>query len=378
MDERCDYLVIGGGFYGCCLALFLRSLSPRVMLVEARGQLMDRASRVNQARVHTGFHYPRSSLTAVKSLILRQRFVSHFGDAIVDNFQMLYAISRQRSKVSAKRFHRMFRDIGAPIEPATPRQCSLFDFTRIEAVFACSETAFDHRILRSLMLNRLDAADISVVLNTEAHAGANAHDGMAATLSDGRTVRARYVFNVTYAGINELLTRAGQPSAGLKHEMTEIALVTPPEELLGYGITIMDGPFFSLMPFPAESLHSLTHVRYTPHWAWSDTKGPPPPDYLVCPSSSQARQMILDGQRYVPSLARVIPRKSVYDIKTVLLRNESDDGRPILYHRRPQDSRLISVLGGKIDNVFDLFDLLRSAEPEFSAAHTDFVFGIAR
>ena len=30
-----DYLIIGGGFYGCCLALYLRSISDRVLVVEA-------------------------------------------------------------------------------------------------------------------------------------------------------------------------------------------------------------------------------------------------------------------------------------------------------------------------------------------------------
>ena len=67
-----DYLIIGGGFYGCCLALYLRSISDRVLVVEAADRLMTRASRVNQARIHTGFHYPRSALTAVKSMVLHQ------------------------------------------------------------------------------------------------------------------------------------------------------------------------------------------------------------------------------------------------------------------------------------------------------------------
>ena len=84
-----DYLVIGGGFYGCSLALFLRSVSDRVMLVEAGERLLDRASRVNQARVHTGFHYPRSMLTAVKSLVLHNRFASDFPDAIVDDVVLI-------------------------------------------------------------------------------------------------------------------------------------------------------------------------------------------------------------------------------------------------------------------------------------------------
>jgi len=68
--QQYDYVIVGGGFYGCCLALYLRSISTRVVVLEAGDKLLDRASRVNQARIHTGFHYPRSVLTAVKSKIL--------------------------------------------------------------------------------------------------------------------------------------------------------------------------------------------------------------------------------------------------------------------------------------------------------------------
>lgn len=347
------------------------------MLVEAEEQLMDRASRVNQARVHTGFHYPRSSLTAVKSLILQKRFSAHFAEAIVDDFQMLYAIASRRSKVSAKRFHRMFRDIGAPISLAKPTQAALFNPTKVEAVFNCTETAFDALILRHLIIDRFEAAGMTAILNTSAEEIAETQDGLDVTLSDGRTVRARYVFNVSYAALNKLLIRAGLESADLKHEMAEIALITPPEELLEYGVTIMDGPFFSLMPHPTEGLHSLTHVRYTPHWAWTDAKRSAPPSYSTPPFSSKVKYMLSDGERYVPSLAGSTYRKSLYDVKTVLMRNESDDGRPILYQRRPNNSRLISILGGKIDNVFDLFELVRNTDWEFAHAHTDFVFGMA-
>jgi glycine/D-amino acid oxidase-like deaminating enzyme len=127
-----DYVVIGGGFYGCCLALYLRSISRKVLLVEASPSLMNRASRVNQARVHTGFHYPRSAITAVKSMLLHRRFLRDFPEAVVDDFQMLYAIPRRRSKVSAKKFYRMFRDMGAPIQPALPNHRALFDDEMIE------------------------------------------------------------------------------------------------------------------------------------------------------------------------------------------------------------------------------------------------------
>jgi hypothetical protein len=85
--------------------------------------------------------------------------------------------------------------------------------------------------------------------------------------------------------------------------------------------------------------------------------------------------MIHDGQRYLPCLARSIPRKSLFDVKTVLTKNERDDGRPILYQQKPSDSRIISILGGKIDNIYELFDLISSTADEFGNAHARIVLG---
>jgi len=375
-----DYLIIGGGFYGCCLALYLRSISDRVLVVEAADRLMTRASRVNQARIHTGFHYPRSALTAVKSMVLHQRFMQDFPEAVIDDFQMLYAIARRRSKVSANRFHRMFRDIGAPIQPASASQAALFDDDMIEAVFACHETAFDYSILANRLSARLASAGVEVRLSTELATLTDTQTGIVAGLSDGSEVTARYAFNITYSQVNAVLDKAELPHALLKHELTELALVTPPPELDGMGVTVMDGPFFSCMPYPAEDLYSLTHVRYTPHESWTDETRTGASRILSPEHLPQSRvaHMIRDGQRYLPSLAHARYEKSLFEVKTILVKNEHDDGRPILYQQKPADSRVVSILGGKIDNIYNLFDLIRTSSPEFASADDGLVLGQVR
>ncbi|MDA7430281.1 FAD-dependent oxidoreductase [Primorskyibacter aestuariivivens] len=377
--ETVDYVILGGGFYGCCLALFLRSISRRVMIVEAGERLLDRSSRGNQARVHTGFHYPRSALTAVRSMILHKRFARDFPEAIFDDFQMLYAVARRRSMISAKRFFRMFRDMGAPIERASPQQSALFDGGMIEDVFACREVAFDHCVLRELITHRLASAGIDVRLETAVADMVNGPEHVVVGLSSGGEVVARHAFNVTYARLNTVLDAAGLPRAPLKFEVAEIALVEPPAQLRHVGITVMDGPFFSCMPYPADHLHSLTHVRYTPHESWTDEYRPGDPyDQLDrTPFQSRVRHMIMDSQRYVPSLSQLHYKTSLREVKTVLMKNEDDDGRPILFQRNPVDSRVISVLGSKIDNIYDLFDLLRRSSPAFSEADTRFLLGRA-
>lgn len=375
-----DYVIVGGGFYGCNLALFLRSISASILLVEAGDDLMTRASRVNQARIHTGFHYPRSALTAVKSMVLRQRFAADYAEAVIDDFQMLYGIARRRSRVNANRFFRTFKTMGSPIEPANASQSTLFDETMVEAVFNCVEYAFDYRVLHRVLANRLDALGLEVALNAEVveleDSPASAPGSVVVRLADGQEIEARYVFNVTYAQINHVLRAGKLPEAHLKHEQVEIALIQPPPQLEGYGITVMDGPFMSTMPYPAERLYSLTHVRYTPQKSWTDAERPDAPYRVLADSApvSRHRHMLLDAQRYVPCLAEAAWVKSLYEVKTVLLKNEADDGRPILYQRQPRDSRVISIMGGKIDNIYDLFELIRTTEPEWAGADDRHLF----
>ena len=164
--ETTDVLIIGGGFYGCCLALLLADRHTKVTILERAPDLMTRASALNQARVHAGFHYPRNFLTACRSLINFPRFTLEFRKAIVDDFTKLYAVARHGSKVTARRFFRMYTDMKAQIRPAAPRYAALFDPDFIEALFEVREYAFDCDILRELLRDRLNSAGVRVLTAT--------------------------------------------------------------------------------------------------------------------------------------------------------------------------------------------------------------------
>jgi hypothetical protein len=49
---------------------------------------------------------------------------------------------------------------------------------------------------------------------------------------------------------------------------------------------------------------------------------------------------------------------SLFEVKTILARNEGDDGRPILFEQHTALPGCYSVLGGKIDNIFDVIERL--------------------
>ena len=145
----------------------------------------------------------------------------------------------------------------------------------------------------------------------------------------------------------------------LRHELTEISLIEPPDALKAFGVTVMDGPFFSCMPFPTAGLHSLTHVRYTPHLTWDEDKDVPP-DTILQGQGHQTRVdwMLRDAQRFLPALGRSRYVRSLYEVKTILKINDGNDGRPIMLVRSPPYGKIFSVLGGKIDNIYDIIERL--------------------
>jgi glycine/D-amino acid oxidase-like deaminating enzyme len=362
-----DTVVIGGGFYGTRLALEMRRRGGRVLLVERDGRLLGRASLRNQARVHNGYHYPRSILTSLRSRLNYSRFLEEYGDCADRSFPHYYAIVRGMSKLTAAQFTQFCRRIDAPLTPAPAPVARLFDASRIDAVFEVQECAFDADKLRARMTRDLDAAGVEVLLDTEALQMTRRSWGGAEIAlqhaGERRDVSAELVLNCTYSRLNQLLAHSGAATIPAKHELTEMALVVPPPALAGAAVTVMDGPFFSLMPYPSRGLFTLSHVRYTPHCSWLDEPGAAisDGDALLANRESHFIHMVRDAERYLPAMRDTRYVDSLWEIKTIMPRSEQDDSRPILLRRSDEHPACLTVLGAKLDSVYDVEEALKTA-----------------
>jgi glycine/D-amino acid oxidase-like deaminating enzyme len=270
-SRQADAVVVGAGFFGCHAALHLRQMGlRRVVLLDEAAGILRRASFVNQARVHNGYHYPRSLATATRSRANFARFCADHHFAIASGFSKLYAIARA-SRVSSAQFAAFCAEIGAPCRDSPRHLRSLFDSDLIDAVFLTDEVAFDAAALATDLRCRLTAAKVELHLNTRARLHSANDRGATVATPDG-LLTADYVFNCTYASLDTFAPRLRSP---LKKELSEIALIEPASSFADIAVTVMDGPFFSTMPFPALSRHSLSHVRHTPHASWEDQREPP-------------------------------------------------------------------------------------------------------
>ena len=89
-----DKIIIGAGLYGLYSALYCGKKGEKIIVLEYEDKPFKRATYINQARVHRGYHYPRSLTTALKSAHYFDRFNKDFGYSINKKFTKIYAISK--------------------------------------------------------------------------------------------------------------------------------------------------------------------------------------------------------------------------------------------------------------------------------------------
>jgi glycine/D-amino acid oxidase-like deaminating enzyme len=357
---RYDVVVIGGGFFGCRIALELSRYRDRVLVLERGEDIMQRASYANQARVHGGYHYPRSILTALRSRVNQPVFSEEYADCIDSGFEKYYGIARQFSKVSHQQFRLFCERIGAPIEPAAPSIKRLFSADLVDEVYRVWEPAFNAVKLKERLLRQMQDQGVELQIGAEAQRVFAAGSRVGVLYSRAgkeHEITAALVINCTYSRINHLNRASGLPEIPIKYEIAEIALVDPPAEMNGIGVTVMCGPFFSVMPFPARGRYSFSHVRYTPHTEWHEPAREPRDPYQVLSQMNLRTsfpKMLADARRYIPSLTRTKYTDSLFEIKAVLPQSEGDDSRPILYRTDHGIPGYTCVMGAKIDNIYDV------------------------
>ncbi len=372
-----DRIIIGAGLYGLYAALFCGRRGQNVLVLECDPGPFERATYINQARVHQGYHYPRSISTAMKSAGYFERFNRDFGFCINREFEKVYATSAEYSWTDGSQFMKFCRAAGIPCEEMHPER--FFKPGMCDGAFLTREYTYDAFILRDAILEQVTALPhISVEYGAKITGIEQLQDVYELTLADGRQFRTGFLLNASYASTNQLLDLLGYEKFKIKYELCEIILCDVNEKLSGYGITVMDGPFFSIMPFGKTGLHSLTSVTFTPH----STSYEELPAFSCQEESggSCSRKQLGNCNTclakpetafpYMANLARKYLKEeygftykdSLFSMKPILMSSEIDDSRPTvvrIYSRKPT---CVGVLSGKINTVYDLDEVLEDEE----------------
>ena len=368
-----DKIIIGAGLYGLYSAVYCGKKGENVLVLECDSVPFARATYINQARVHMGYHYPRSLSTAGKSRGYFDRFCEDYPESIKDDFTKIYATSTNFSWTNREQFEKFCRDTNIPCE--TISNTKYFKDDMCDGTFLTKEYTYDWSILRDTLMADIEKLpNVTLRFNSFITAIDNNGENYVITLKDGTQFSAPFVLNSTYASVNQINSMAGFETFPIKYELCEIILCKINDELRDVGITVMDGPFFSIMPFGKSGYHSLTSVTFTPHVTCYDKlptfecqKGNE--DYCTpqhlgncndCPHKPES------AWGYMSQLARKYLRdefgfeyhSSLFSMKPILKLSEIDDSRPTLVKQFSANPTFVSVLSGKINTVYDLKEVL--------------------
>jgi hypothetical protein len=316
--------VVGGGIFGCIIAVDLARAGAKVSLYEKRDNVLLGASRANQGRLHAGFHYPRSVATARDVAEAAPVFATRFPTTL-RQARHYYLVAKD-SRVNAEKYLAFCDEMQLSYwETTNP----LVRRDSVDAVIATDMEAFiDFHRLRTALRVQLRACRIDM------HLGAFVSPDILAKTFD-------WVIDATYGR---------HMAAGLTYELTEVALIRLGAHYAGQSFVVMDGPYCSLDPMPGTDMHMLYDVVHSVHYS-SD-------EYMITPSYADA---VDQGVQYVKATrvnsmertAREFLRAigmpeycgSLYTMRAVPSDVDDTDERPTVVTR---DGQIIRVLSGKI------------------------------
>ncbi len=258
--------IAGAGIYGAATAIRLAEQGHDVHLFDPIG-ILNAASGINQFRIHSGYHYPRSPETIRETMEARGEFLQTYAPAIVRNSTHYYAIPHEGSQTPPALFEQVMGEHKISLKPCRP---SWMNFGFIDKCYEVEEQIYDPEILRDLLTDQIKALNIKFVPSRFEQSMRIGYD---------------YVVWATY-GLG--------PSRGLfksvKYQVAEKILIRLPKQLQGVSLVIVDGPFTAFDPYGSSERSMWGSAKHSNHWTTTDPTESIPEKY----------RPLLNGPRFEP------------------------------------------------------------------------------
>jgi hypothetical protein len=238
--------IVGAGIFGCSIALELAKEGHNVTVFEQDQDIMLRATKNNHNRIHYGYHYPRSLETTKQSLDGLISFLASYSEAVLFGFKNYYAIAKNDSLTSTGQFKEFCKEAGISYKIAYPDKM-LMNPELISESYLVDEPIYDWNRLQQIVKSKLGNSNVNLKLNSSFLESSESFD---------------FVINCTYSNINTICRHVGVHE--LNFHMQDVIIPVFETDLSKTGLTVMDGPFCSIMPKGFEpGRFLLYHAKYS-------------------------------------------------------------------------------------------------------------------
>jgi len=337
-------IIIGGGLFGLTTAIILAENGINVTVLEKNFDVLKEASKINQNRIHYGYHYPRSIETGQESIDGMEDFLSYYSNCINNSFIKYYAISKQSSYINADEFIQFSKNLNIPLEESWPDK-QFLNRNLIQQCWKVYEPTFDYQTLRVNILTRIQKLkNIKILRNAKVIKIDDLYNNqIQVTLNDKRVIKGNNLINATYSGLNDIFKLALNEDMEAKFQLVILPILKVNKKIPIYGLTIMDGPFCSILPRGfVEDEYILSHVKES---VLESKKGFTKPNWGAFDGNIEYN-IIEKCKTYFPILSEMENIDSWITTKILLPNLEKNDSRPtlVLTHKK----NIYSVFSGKV------------------------------
>ncbi|HTA62108.1 MAG TPA: FAD-dependent oxidoreductase [Bacteroidia bacterium] len=338
--------IIGGGLFGCCIALELSKSGHEVDLIEEQGDIMMQASKVNHNRIHLGYHYIRSIATAEQSIEGLLSFMFNFGNAVKYQFANYYAIAKHNSKTSPEKFLEFCDNVGISYDEGYPDK-EFLDPVQLEACYKVPEPVFDYNHLKKMVGDYLAKTSVNLQLNTKCLNVKKQADGTYLVKTSKEEKVCDVVINASYVNFNTINEWMGISPKPLLYEHVVIPTFKYKTDTLG--LTVMDGEFCSVMPKGMnENEFLLYHVKHSVLESKLIDKRP---EFKKI-AADYENEIYENSSLFMPFL-RKVERQGFSEITRVVHKN-TDDARLTELYTFDEHKNYFAVLSGKITTCYQV------------------------
>jgi len=325
-----NILVIGAGIFGSVTALVLsENTHNSVTLIEETDDILNKASKHNHNRLHLGFHYPRSIETARQSVTGLVSFFINFKEAINNIFPKYYLVERT-GKTTAEEFIIFCDEMNLFYKEEWP-DISL-NKDNISLSLLTEEPGFDFTIIKNIIKEKLNKSKVKVIFNKS-------------ITNKSDCLNYDVIINCTYANINNVNNIFNISPLNLKHQDVFIPIIKL--DIKRIGLTIMDGPFCSVMPFGFNrDQYLLYHVK---HSVLDQQIGF---DYTHKDSSLNYGTILNESLKYYTFLNKA-EYVDYYRTVRVLPINDNDERVTDFTVNSVDNKKIITILSGKVSTCWD-------------------------
>jgi len=323
--------VIGAGWMGLHISYILSKKGYDIKIYELANKIFSGMSGHNTNRLHMGYHYPRSLITRMQSIDGFKKFVKEYPNLYKKIPNNYIAIAKKGSHVNFNNYKKIMISSGLKIKETQEMNNQLIN---IEGIIKSPEGLILHEKAAEFFLKKikkilkLNKTPKKIVLKNSSI----------------------YLDNIRYDWVIDCTALQWRKNNLFNISFEPRITHVYKSNLKNFALMIMDGNFFNIFPLK-NNLYTLGTPKYSKFKKFKNINKAKLFYKKIINKEVIKRKKLSEDiiANFYPNYKKIFKYVGYYKSITTIF-NSKKDSRPTLVKK---EKKLITVLGGKIDTIFE-------------------------